>query len=248
MSPSSNRRQRWALLAVVALLVAIGRFFLRPSSSKQERTAGGTDHAATTDPKSRLRIPPRPPVAQNVQPGADHATRSSQVLPAAMQKALDDNPHLAQYYRLEQKVLPSAEERNTLRGMFADQDLIQTIKEDLLSPESTYSKEVEAKRMVAVEFLTDAVSWADNPAMGTVMDAIEGVVFAENIAADAPEDLAQSLAGDKMELYTQMLHRSPARAALLADHARGKSVEPFLTYSKDWYDRNMRGMKADERH
>jgi len=128
-------------------------------------------------------------------------------------------------------------------------ELIQKIKKDLLATdENTYSKEAEAKRMVAVEFLTDAVAWDDNPAMGAVMGAIEEVVFAENISSATPEDLVQSLAGDKMELYTQMLHSSPDRAAIVAGHAQGKDVEALLTYSKDWYEREMRAMKADEIH
>jgi hypothetical protein len=81
-----------------------------------------------------------------------------------------------------------------------------------------------------------------------VTEAIEGVVFAENISSEASEALAQSLAGDKVELYTQLLHRSPERAAVIADLAKGKSVEQLLAYAKDSYNREMDAMKADEIH
>lgn len=239
-------RRRWAVLvlAVLASLVAMGWLYLRPSSSP------GLDPAVTsaTAPKPRLRVGPRARAAQNVESSPDHPAPPGVKLPPVLQKALDANPHLAQYYRLEQKVLPSEDERNTLRDMFSDVELIEKIKHDLLAEESTYSKEVEAKRMVAVEFLTDAVAWGDNPAMPAVMEVIEGVVFAQNISTATPEDLVQSLAGDKMELYTQMLHSAPDRAAILAGHAQGKDVEALLTYSKDWYDREMSAMKADEIH
>ena len=102
--------------------------------------------------------------------------------------------------------------------------------------------------MVAVEFLGDAVNWADNPARGAVMEAIESVMFADNISASAADDLARSLAGDKVELYTQMLHRSPDRAAVVAEHAQGKPAEALLAYAKDSYDREMAARKADEIH
>jgi hypothetical protein len=242
-----ERRRRWIVpaLAIMTLLIVMCWLYVHPGARGPERTVGVIDRGNTTEVASHSRVGPRVG-AQPVEPGVKAPGRSAIALPAAMQKALDEHPQLAQYYRLQQKVLPTAEERKTLRGMLADSNLIEMVKEELLVPESTYTKEAEAKRMVAVEFLTDAVAWADNPATGAVMEAIEAVVFADNISADASEDLARSLAGDKMELYTQMLHRSPDRAAMLADNARGKAVEPFLTYSKNWYDQQMRAMKADE--
>lgn len=237
-------RQHWALLAAVAiLLVAVSWFCLRRAAPPR------FDPTATSSADPRPRSIPRPQArtrAQILEPRPDRPTLSAVRLPAVMQKVLDDNAHLAKYYWLVQKVLPTEDERKTLRGMLSDLELIQTIKRDLLTHESTYSKEAEAKRMVAVEFLTDAVAWEENPAMEAVMGAIEGVVFAANISAEAPEDLAKSLAGDKMDLYTQMLHSSPARAAIIADRARGRDVEALLTYSKDWYERQTRAMKADE--
>jgi hypothetical protein len=59
------------------------------------------------------------------------------------------------------------------------------------------------------------------------------------------EELAQSRAGDKMELYTQMPRRGPERAASLAERARGRNVESFLAYAKGWYEREIRGMNAE---
>lgn len=234
---------RWAVLAS---LIAIGWLCFRPASSPQVDRA--VTSSMTMGPRSNLHFSPRTGVAQNTGASQDRTTPSAVKIPLVLQKALDDNPHLAQYYRLEQKVLPTEDERNKLRDMFSDVELIQAIKEDLLTEESAYSKEAEAKRMVAVEFLTDAAAWDENPAMGAVMEAIEGVIFADNISSVTPEDLVQSLAGDKMELYTQMLHRSPDLAAVVAGHARGKDVEALLNYSKDWYEREMRAMKADEVH
>lgn len=239
------------MLAFVASLVAMGWFYLYPDSPRQEPVARGTpEHAATSSniPQQRPRAASRDGSASSLEPRPDRPTPSAVRLPPAMQRVLDDNPDLAQYYRLEQKVLPTADERTALRGMLSDPEMIQAAKEDLLVTETTYSKDAEAKRMVAVEFLGDAATWADNPAMSTVMETIKGVIFAENISSEATEELAQSLAGDKAELYTQLLHRSPDRAKLIADLAQGKSVEPLLTYARDSYNREMAAMKADESH
>jgi hypothetical protein len=252
MKDTGHRSRRVLLmLAFVASLVAMGWFYLYPDSSRQEPTAREPlEHAAisSTVPGQRPRVASRDGSASSLELRPDRPAPSAVRLPPAMQSVLDDNPDLAQYYRLEQKVLPTSDERNALRGMLSDPEMIQTVKEDLLATETTYSKEAEAKRMVAAEFLGDAATWADNPAMSTVMEAIEGVILTENISSEVSEELARSLAGDKTELYTQLLHRSPDRAELIADLARGKSVEPLLTYAKDSYNREMAAMKADESH
>jgi hypothetical protein len=239
-----DRRLRWATLAgVVALVGVVVLYLCWDASSDQPTTRPRVDHpaATATGPTTRGRIAPALDGA-----AAQRPTLAGVRLPPVMQKVLEDNPDLAQYYALEQKVVPSDEERTNLRAILSDPDMIQSAKDYLLAAETSYSKEAEAKRMVAVEFLGDAVNWADNPARATVMDAIEGVMFADNISASAPDDLAQSLAGDKAELYMQMLHRSPDRAAVVAEHAHGKSVESLLAYAKDSYDHEMTARKADE--
>jgi hypothetical protein len=124
--------------------------------------------------------------------------------------------------------------------------MIDQVVSDLLTPEFSFTKEGEARRMVAVEFLGDAATWGDNPAMAKVMEGVEHVIFADNIAAYASSALAESLAGDKAELYTQLLHRSPERAAVIASDATSTRVEPLLAYTKRQYDGSMTAMKADE--
>jgi len=241
-----NRRLRWPALVVALALVAVILSWLRGRSSSHEHAAAPPPKPAVVDrlaaPASRTRSAP------NLEVAPPRPMFSAVRLPPMMQRVLDDNPDLAQYYGLEQKVVPTAEERGNLHAMLSDLELIETIKEYLLAAETAYSKDAEAKRMVAVEFLSDAINWADNPARPAVLTAIEGVMFADNITADAPEDLAQSLAGDKVELYMQMLHRSPDRAAVVSAHARGSSVQPLLTYAKESYDREMAARTADEAH
>jgi hypothetical protein len=239
---NTDRRRRVAVLVVMVSLTVVAWLYLRPGPTSSSTSV----RAPSVGPVVSSRLPAPAGAAPSLSRAADRPTRAAVPLPAAMQKVLDDNPQLGQYYRLQQKVLPTEDERVALRHMLSDVELIRMLKEDLLTSEKAYSKEAEAKRMVEVEFLSDAVAWADNPEMKAVTEAIEGFVFADNISADAPEDLAQSLAGDKMELYTQMLHRAPERAASLAERARGKNVESFLAYAKGWYEREMRGMKADE--
>jgi len=241
-----DRRAGWAVVVVVVVVAVVVLVYLRGASPGEDPAQAPAPSrpavAAGTEPGKRAAAAPDLAVAP--QRPAFSAAR----LPPAMQRVLDDNPDLAQYYGLEQKVIPTAEERSNLHAMLSDPELIQTIRDYLLAAETAYAKDAEAKRMVAVEFLADAINWADNPSRGAVMDAIESVVFADNITSGAPEDLAQSLAGDKVELYMQMLHRSPDRAAVVADHAKGSTVEPLLAYAKETYDREMAARSADELH
>jgi hypothetical protein len=239
---SNNRRFRWGLLTIVASLIVLGWVVFRHDTAAPPATRAADQ--ASSAPASVPSVGLRHATAAEV-PALDTPVAPVK-LPPPMQKALDSNPHLAAYYRLEQKVLPSGEERKALHGMLSDPDLIEQVVNDLLAPEFSFTKEGEAMRMVAVEFLGDAATWGDNPAMGKVMQAVEHVIFADNIMAYASDELAQSLAGDKAELYTQLIHRSPERAAVIASDAKSTSVEPLLAYTKHQYDGSMAAMKADE--
>ena len=241
----NNRRLRWGLLAIIASLIVLGWVVFRRDSAAPLVTEK-SDHESTAPGSAPSAGAHHAPTAPKLDVPAPATPAAPVKLPPPMQKALDANPHLAAYYRLEQKVLPSADEREALHVMLSDPELIDQVVKDLLTPEFSYTKEGEAKRMVAVEFLGDAATWGDNPAMGKVMEGVEHVIFADNIAAYASDDLAQSLAGDKAELYTQLLHRSPERAAVVAGDARSTSVEPLLAYAKRVYDGSMTAMKADE--
>jgi hypothetical protein len=164
-----------------------------------------------------------------------------------MKAALDEDPGMAHYHWLVQKILPTEEHRRMRQEMLSDPELIQKARVELLtSSEADLTKSGEAKRMLYVEFLADACAWAENPEIEAVSEAIEDVLFAENITEETPVDLAKSLAGDKMDLYTQLLHTSPEQAAAIAENAHGRKVEALLMYSKEWYDGEMRAMRADE--
>jgi hypothetical protein len=237
-----RRRRRWATLAVIlAAAAGLALLFVRGASSEQAATRPTASAAiAPSAPAKHKHLPLKPDGT------LDHPTFSTVKMPPTLKKVLDDNPDLAEYYGLEQKVLPTDDERGKLHALLSDPDMLQQITDYLLVDEARYSKDSETKRMVAVEFLGDAVSWADNPARPQVMEAVQNVLFADNIAADAPDDLAQSLAGDKMELYTQLLGRSPDGATAIADAAKGKPVEALLTFAKQTYERELRVKTDDE--
>lgn len=224
------------------------------------RFASGPDRdigdGVTSDkaPASRAPAPrPRASGLQGAPQGVQHAGPRSdrptpkQRLHPVIESALHDDPALAHYHWLSSKVLPTDEHRKMLHEMLSDPEQIQKVKMDLLaSTESAFSKESEGKRMLCVEFLTDAIAWSENPEIDLVREAIEDVLFAQNISEAMPEDLARSLAGDKVELFTQVLHASPEQASILADRARGKEVEPLLVYAKNTYVREINAMRADE--
>jgi hypothetical protein len=153
---------------------------------------------------------------------------------------LEKNADVAEHRRLDMKVLPTGEEREALQEMLADQALITAARDDLLaSSESEYSKEAELRRMHRVKFFSNAIAWDDNPETVAVAEAVEAVIMADNIRDDHPLDLQRSLAGDKVELYWQLLHNDPEQAEKLAQKAKGTNLEPLLTYAKDRYEADM---------
>lgn len=249
-----DRRKKWIVLPVVALLIGFGVTYFAPTFGS--KTARSGLHVMVDEPAVSDESVPnagekdRPAGPGNHRVGAELAaarpTPSKRIHPM-IQSALDEHPELAQYHWLAQKVLPTQEQRRMLQEMLSDPEMIRLAKTNLLgSGETTYTQEEEAKRMLDVEFLADAFAWGDNPEIALATESVEEVLLAENISADVPDELAQSLAGDKVDLYTQLLQRAPERAAEIAKRARGTSAEPLLAYSKDWYEREVAAMRADE--
>jgi len=259
----NDLREKWIGVAVAVAFGAMGWLYLRPDASPTHVASQDVDQdkgleqpLTSSDPaevgaglKRRPLPAPRRNMARTGRPSEsrpDRPTPSERMHPV-MKRALDEHPELSQYHWLAQKVLPTVEHRRMLEEMLSDLELIEKAKLDLLaSSETDYSREEEAKRMLQVEFLSDAIAWKENPEMAAIVEAIEDVLLADNISADMPDDLAQSLAGDKMDLYTQVLHSSPDHAATIAEHASGKPVDPLLTYSKDWLDSERLAMQANE--
>lgn len=248
----SKSKRIW--LPVAGALLATGCLFLHFASPwEQERAAtdtavvnGGAPPAAPARRPTGTRRYDAPSAPANLDLRQNRPTPADRMHPV-MKSALEGDPEMAHYYWLAQKVLPTEEHRRMREEMLSDIDLIQKARADLIaSSESTFTREAEAKRMISVEFLADAIAWEGNPEIEAVVEAIEDVLFAENISSETPDDLAKSLAGDKMDLYTQTLHTSPDRAAAIADRARGREVEALLTYSKEWYDSELMAMRADE--
>lgn len=233
-----------------AVLLAAGTLFMNdrfsPGSRGQETTHPTT---RTAEPHGNVnrddaqRIPfgrSTSAAPADIIGSAGHSETKRERVPADLPSVLEKNADIAEHRRLDRKALPTGEEREALREMLSDQSLIVAARDDLLaSSESEYSKEAELRRMHRVKFFSNAIDWGDNPEMSAVTEAVEAVILADNIHDDHPLDLQRSLAGDKVELYWQLLHNAPEQAEKLAEHAKGTSHEALLTYAKERYEADM---------
>lgn len=255
MLKNKEIRRKWLGLCISGVLIATALLYMLagwlPHGEKEPGNAV-SEHTAVLSPKMIPRSTYHRqesdilPILEN-KGSSPEPSPTGRIHPV-MQSALRNNPDMAEYQWLAQKVLPTKEQRRLRRKMLSDPELIQIAWTGLLAPtETTFTKEGEAERMLYVEFLADAVAWADNPEVETVAFAIEDVLFAENISHETPDDLAQSLAGDKMELFTQMLHYAPDRAITIYERAQqGREVMALLTYTRTWYESEIRAMRANE--
>src|SRR5689334_10369287 len=94
-----GRRARWSFLAIAVALIAAVWFYLIPSASREERAEQPAPHraaVAVAAKPAKRGLGTQDPVARTEDPEF-----SLPRIPPVMQRVLDSNPELAQYYGLE---------------------------------------------------------------------------------------------------------------------------------------------------
>jgi hypothetical protein len=158
-------------------------------------------------------------------------------LDALRQRVMAANPDIAQFRQLQRKVLLKPQEKEMLRGMYKDRELIEAAKRDLLAAdEKTFTEEGQFKRLYRVEYLGMGLEWKENPERQALLKDVEEVILARNIQADQDLELRRSLSGDKVELFMVMLYNDRKRAEELLASVRGTDLEKLLKYSMLRYD------------
>lgn len=152
-------------------------------------------------------------------------------------RVMQSHPDIAQFRHLQRKVLLRPEERDSLRAIYQDQDVLAAAKHDLLAEnEKTFSEERQLQRLYRVEYLGMGLEWQDNPGREKMLSTVKDLISAKNLSAEQDQELRRSLAGDKVELFMILLHNDRPQAEQMLADARGTDLEKLLEYAKVRYD------------
>lgn len=118
------------------------------------------------------------------------------------------------------KGLLRSEELNEQRKLLGDSRLLERTAQELIRPKDLPPREDQLRRMGLVTFLTEAISWHDNPSLDVAVSKVKQVVLSENYHLESSPWFRRSLAGDKVELLAAMAEHRPSAFAALVDKAR----------------------------
>ncbi len=155
-------------------------------------------------------------------------------------------PALAEFKRLQEKVLRSAEENAAAMKLLSDPKLISEAQQDLRgSGERELDEAAQLRRMYQVDYLMACSAWKDNPERTRAIEAIKDAVMSEGLHEGAPENLRKSLAGDKIELYSALKQLDETESAKIRLWSRGRSLEPLLAHADRTALRSSRVSRTD---
>ncbi len=163
--------------------------------------------------------------------------RRGSPLDSLRQRIMTDNPDIAEFRRLQRKILRKSQETQKLQDLYQNRDLIETAKKDLLADKDVaFSEEARFRRLYRVEYLGMGLEWKENPQRQALFNDVEEIILANNIRTDMEVELRRSLAGDKVELFMILLHNDRSRAEALLLRVQGTRLEKLLLHARVRYD------------
>lgn len=134
--------------------------------------------------------------------------------------------------QLGERVLLSQEEIDDLHDWLSDPGVIGHARDLLLTdrPE-TLTPDDQERRMDAVQLLSDALRWKENPIRADVLAACRRVVLSDVYHRITDEAARQSVAADRFELYLALDNMMPEEAAKLAKEAEASPNAKLLAHS-----------------
>jgi hypothetical protein len=113
----------------------------------------------------------------------------------------------------------------------SDPAMFANVKHDLLYPEETkISQGASIKRLMKIDYLREALEWAENPQRAELIALVEEMLLTDNYPAGMGMDMRISLSGNKMELYELLSDVAPDRALAVLQKSKGTRLEAMLAW------------------
>lgn len=135
------------------------------------------------------------------------------------------------------KALKSFEDNQLLNNMLSDKNQIDHVSSVILGKdEKSFIVSNEIKRMDAVAFLTEAISWEENPQKTYAIEAASELIKNHQSDQNMPERLQRSKAADIAELFKALIEKAPASALQIEQNqSLAKNVRSIIQFSRDFY-------------
>lgn len=151
-------------------------------------------------------------------------------------QVFEQHPDIAEFARLDSKVLKSTDDLSSFRRMLSDRQMILAARDDLLADGPVLSEVEQRKRMYRVEYLGAALRWKDNPERAMAIEAVSDAIFARNLDPESSPEMRKSLAGDKIELFWALMEHEPSEAEDVQYRSKGTEFERLINYARRRWD------------
>jgi hypothetical protein len=142
---------------------------------------------------------------------------------ASLPKPLD------QFRSFQQLTLPSNKTKRELEGLVSFSESLASIHAILAATdEKFFHRDHESSRILAVDFLDQALSWSENPIRSKWIQVAVSLL-SQPLSGIETQDarLRQSLAGDKIEIFKILQRHNPKLAKQLARQSHGPERKLF---------------------
>lgn len=147
------------------------------------------------------------------------------------------HPDLEKTVSLKTKVLRTQAEKDELYDKLGSRPLIQEAKSILQAqyqlPAASISDRNQSLRMNAVEFLSSALNWKENPARQEVIET-----FRDLLKEEFPQRIGlyrSSIIGDRVELFGALALAEPKEAKALLREVEGTPSEKVYLFALSYF-------------
>jgi len=180
----------------------------------------GTSHSSTTEPAREN--PDEPPVSDDFDDNP---------LANVLRPLLANDVQLNTFMYYHNRPLLDAANNARYHEFLSDPAMFANVKQDLLYPEETQvSQGANIKRLMKIDYLREALEWAENPQRAELIALVEEVLLTDNYPAGMRMDMRISLSGNRMELYELLSDVAPDRALAVLQKSKGTRLEAMLSW------------------
>lgn len=141
------------------------------------------------------------------------------------------------FQKVSEITLKSQKQREEYRELLQDAEIHEGVLNFLLNPVVEKSEDrFISKRIDAINFWNEALSWRDNPAKSEIAATIGHFITQVSFPVGASDLVKKAIVGDQMEAYMILLERSPEAAQeLVTSIASDSRLARVIQFAANFY-------------
>jgi hypothetical protein len=176
-----------------------------------------------------------PAIQQMINP--DHILKSKEPNEYDYTASTAEERRLKTSRYLLAKALPSENEREYLKSLYADKVYIQWIVSLIQKPDpSLYTYSEEVKRMDAVAVIEAAASWKDNPERDAVIEVLTFYLRTYTLNNSLPENIKKSYSADYVEMYKILFENNQDLANEMEQKETNPQRKKWIRFARTFFE------------